>query len=351
MKTRITEVLGIEHPIVLAAMAWVTNAEMVAAVSNAGGLGTLGPNAGATQVTKDVDETGERFRDQIKKVKALTDKPFAVNLVVSAAGLEKEFSDRCRQVAIEEQVPVAIVSQGNPMAYTGILKNAGMKVIHVCAAVKHAKKAEEAGADAVVASGTDGGGHSGFDQNTTFCLVPQVAGQVNIPVLAGGGVADGRQLVAALALGAEGIYVGTRFIATTESPAHEDYKKLIVASRDGDTFAVRHGTMGKVGPGDKGFTAGRRGSMRIIVNDKLRELMAEHAGMVNYDTLMGSAKPPESYKGGSATAASLVHGDVEGGFFAAGQGVGLIDKIISCREVVEKIMKEAEEAQRRVSTF
>ena len=351
MKTRITEVLGIENPIVLASMAWVTNAEMVAAVSNAGGLGTLGPNAGATQVTKDVDETGERMRDQIKKVKALTDKPFAVNLVVSAVGLEKEFSDRCRQVAIEEQVPVAIVSQGNPMVYTETLKKAGMKVIHVCAAVKHAKKAEEAGVDAVVMSGTDGGGHSGFDQNTTFCLVPQATSELNIPVLAGGGVADGRQLVAALALGAEGIYVGTRFIATLESPAHENYKRAILMSRDGDTMAIRHGSVAKVGPGDKGFTAGRRGSMRIIVNDTLRDLMAKHAGMVDYNILMSSSRPPESYKGGSATAASLVHGDVEGGFFAAGQGVGLIGDIVSCKDVVEKIMKDAYEAQKRVSTF
>ena len=216
-----------------------------------------------------------------------------------------------------------------------------MKVIHVCAAVKHAKKAEDSGVDAVVASGTDGGGHSGFDQNTTFCLVPQVSQAVKIPVIAGGGVAHGQQLVAALALGAEAVYMGTRFIATHESPAHENYKKAIVESKDGDTIAMRHGSIGKAGPGNRGFTGERRGSVRMLLNDRMKDLLFEHAGMVNYDTLMKHTKPPESYKGGSITAASLIYGDHKAGFFAAGQGVGLIREIITCEALIQKVMEEA----------
>jgi NAD(P)H-dependent flavin oxidoreductase YrpB (nitropropane dioxygenase family) len=351
MKTRITEILGIDYPIVMAAMAWVSNAEIVAAVSQAGCLGTLGPNAGARRVTKDVDETGERLREQIQKVKSLTERPFAVNFVVGAAGLDKAFSERCIDVGIQEGVPVAIVSQGNPMVHTERLKKAGMKVIHVCAAVKHAVKAAAAGVDAVVGSGTDGGGHSGFDQNTTFCLIPQIADAVRIPVLAGGGVAHGRQLIAALAIGAEGVYVGTRFIATRESPAHENYKRAIVEAANGDTIAIRHGTVGKAGPGDKGFTGERRGSVRILINDRLRRIFVEHSGMVNYDILMEHSLPPEKYQGGSLTAASLIYGDADAGFFAAGQGVGLIHEVPTCKQLIQEFLSQAEAARKRISSL
>lgn len=348
MKTRITEMLGIKHPIIMAAMAWVSNAEIVAAVSNAGGLGTLGPNAGAKVVTSDVAETGERLRAQIKKVRELSDRPFAVNFVVGAAGLDKEFSERCIEVGIKERVPVAIVSQGSPMVHTERLKNAGMKVIHVCAAVAHARKAEEAGVDAVVASGTDGGGHSGFDQNTTFCLIPQVADAVRIPVVAGGGVADGRQLVAALALGAEGVYVGTRFIATKENPAHERYKEALVRSRDGDTIAIKHGSIARPGAGNTGFTGERRGSLRMLLTDKLREIFVENSGVVDFAKVARAYGVVPKEKGGSATAAASIYGDPDLPFWAAGQGVGLINEIISCGDLARKIMDEAERAQQKI---
>ena len=348
MRTKITELLGIDHPIILAAMAWVTNAEMVAAISNAGALGTLGPNAGARVITKDVTETGERLRAQIKTVKSLTNRPFAVNFVVGAAGLDKDFSERCIDVGIEEQVPVAIVSQGSARVHTDRLKEAGMKVVHVCASVAHAVSAEKAGVDAVVASGTEGGGHSGFDQNTTFTLVPQIARAVNIPVIAGGGVADGRQLVAALALGAEAVYVGTRFIATSESPAHERYKQAILDSWDGDTFAIRHGSMAKPGTGNSGFTGERRGSLRMLLSDKFRQILVEHGGQVDFSKLteMQEAVPME--KGGSVTAAALIYGDPDLPLWAAGQGVGLIESLMPCGALVEKIMGEAGVAMERV---
>jgi enoyl-[acyl-carrier protein] reductase II len=340
MKTAITELLGIDHPIILAAMAWVTNAKMVAAISEAGGLGTLGPNAGATTVTKDVNETAERMRQQIRQVRALTDKPFAINFVVGMAGADKAYADRCAEVGIEEQIPVAIVSQGSPDVYTDRLKKAGIKVIHVCATVRHAQKAEERGADAVVASGTEGGGHSGFDQNTTFCLVPQVTGAVNIPVVAGGGIADGRQLFAVLSLGAEGVYVGTRFIATTECPAHQDYKDAILRASDGDTIAIRHGSIGKFGSGNRGFSIERRGSLRVILNDRIRNLMMEHGGQIDFDTLMTGLHPASS-------ADVMLREDTAARGYAAGQGVGLIQKVVACRTVIEQMMEEMRLARER----
>ena len=348
MKTRLTKLLGIDHPIVLAAMAWVTNAQMVAAVSNAGALGTLGPNAGARVVTKDVNETGERLREQIQEVKSLTDKPFAVNFVVGAAGLDKDFSERCIEVGIEERVPVAIVSQGSAKVHTDRLKDAGMKVIHVCATVAHAASAEKAGVDAVVASGTEGGGHSGFDQNTTFTLVPQVARAVKVPVIAGGGVASGQQLVGALGLGAEGVYIGTRFIATDECPAHERYKQAILQCRDGDTFAIRHGSMAKPGSGNAGFTGERRGSLRMLLSDKFREIIVEHGGQVDFSNLTQFQQGVPMEKGGSVTAAALIYGDPELPFWAGGQGVGLIDQIMPCQELVGKIMGETNEALQHI---
>ena len=348
MKTAITELLGIEHPIILAAMAWVTNAEMVAAISNAGGLGTIGPNAGATTITKDVHETGERLRKQIQKVRSLTDRPFAVNFVVGVAGLDKEYSERCIEVGIEERVPIAIVSQGSPTHHTERLKKAGMKVMHVCATVKHAIKAEELGVDAVIASGTDGGGHSGFDQNTTFCLIPQVASSIEVPVIAGGGVAHGSQLMAALALGAEGVYVGTRFIATIECPALEDYKKALLSTKDGGTIAIRHGQVAKPGSGNRGFTAERRGSLRIILDDRLRDILIAQKGMVDFDTLVKAGGSLLKREGGPPSEAAMVNKEEGSGFFAAGQGVGLINEIITCKDLIQKFMNEAEQAKEKL---
>ncbi|MFC1895673.1 NAD(P)H-dependent flavin oxidoreductase, partial [Thermodesulfobacteriota bacterium] len=254
-----------------------------------------------------------------------------------------DFSEQCLQVGIEEQVPVAIVSQGSPEVYTEKLKKAGIKVIHVCATVRHALKAEQAGVDAVVASGTEGGGHSGFDQNTTFCIVPQVVDAVSIPVIAGGGVAGGRQLGAAVALGAHGVYVGTRFIATMECPAHETYKQALLAARDGDTFSIRHGQAARPGPGNRGFSAERRGSLRVLLNDRLRTVLAENSGAVTYESLARAQAPPGSGSGRSSSS-SMVRGDDENAFFAAGQGAALIHEILPCKKLIEKMVLEAEKS-------
>jgi len=342
VKTRITELLKIEHPIIMAAMAWIGDVNLTVAVSNAGGLGTLGPNAGQVEVTTDVNETGERLREQIRQVRSRTDKPFAVNFVVGVPGLDREFSDRCVEVGIEERVPVAIVSQGDPRVYTQKLKSAGMAVLHTSSCVEHAKKAEDAGVDAVIATGLEGGGHSGFFEVTTFCLVPQMADELKIPVIAAGGVGDERGLVAALALGAEAVYMGTRFIATRECRAHSNVKQLILDSDETSSVAIRHGIRGIAGSGDRGFVDERRGILRMLVDDHIRETL-EREGFT-YDALAPFMVLPAPERGGSSTAASLVHGDVEGhAIMAGGQVVGMIKDIPTCAELIQRIVDRAEE--------
>jgi NAD(P)H-dependent flavin oxidoreductase YrpB (nitropropane dioxygenase family) len=349
MKTRLTELLGIDHPIILASMAWITDADLAAAVSRAGGLGTIGPNAGMKNVTTDVDETGEKLREQIRKCRAQTDRPFAVNFVVGLAGIDRKFSDRCVAVGIEERVPVAIVSQGSPLAYTPALKEAGMKVIHVCSAVRHVRKAADAGVDAVIVSGTEGGGHSGFDQITTLCLVPQAVDAVRIPVVAGGGIGDGRGLMAALSLGAEGVYMGTRFIATKECPAHQKAKDVILAATDTGTISLRHGAPSPTideTTGNRGFVEERRGSIRLVINDYIRKVMAE--GKFSYDEIFASAPQADPGKKSNRTVDSFIWGKLEGTSISAGQISGLIRDLPTCRELIEHMIGEADAILKRL---
>lgn len=224
---RLCELPGIRYPIIQAPMNWVSGTDLAAAVSNAGGLGTLGPNAGADTITADIELTAQRLRSQIRKVKEHTEKPFAVNIAVGV-GEERKYSQRCVEVALAEAIPVAIVSVGSPDVYTKVLKNAGVKVLHAVSTLRHAKKAEEQGVDAVICEGFEAGGHKGFTELTTFVLIPMVADSVKIPVVAGGGIADARGFPAALVLGAEGAYMGTRFMATHESNAHHKVKEAVV---------------------------------------------------------------------------------------------------------------------------
>ena len=236
-KNRICELLGIRYPIIQAPMNWVSGADLVAAVSNAGGLGTLGPNSGADSITADVELTGERMRDQIKKVRQLTDAPFAVN-IVAGFGEELKYSRKVVEVVIEEAVPAAIVSVGRPDTYTRVLKEAGIKVLHAISTARHGQKAQEAGVDAVICEGFEAGGHKGFTELTTLVLTPMVADAVDIPVVTGGGIGDARGVLAALALGADGIYMGTRFMVTRESESHADVKAAIVRGQDVCTVSV-----------------------------------------------------------------------------------------------------------------
>jgi len=354
MKTRITEILGIEYPIILAPMAWITDADLAAAVSEAGGLGTIGPNAGFDSVTTDVEETGERLREQIRKCRETTDKPFAVNFVVGVPGWDREFSDRCVEVGIEERVPVAIVSQGSPAVYTQRLKEAGMKVIHACSTVRHVKKAEEDGVDAVVASGTEGGGHSGFDQVTTFCLVPQAVDAVGIPVIAGGGIVDARGLMGALSLGAEGVYMGTRFMATKECPAHLNVKRAIVEAMDTSTMSIRHGSPVPVKGekrGNMGFVDERRGSVRLLINDYLKIILAERGAILSYDDAFETTGKTDPNRDSKRTVSAFVMGNLEDNTITVGQGAGMIQDIPTCRECIESIVGKAGTVMERLSAI
>ncbi len=344
MKTRITELLNIRYPIIEAPMAWITDARLAAAVSAAGGLGTIGPNAGTDKVTSDVKETGERLRNQIQLCRELTSQPFAVNFVVGAVGWDRDYSDCCVEVGIEEKVPVAIVSQGSPAVYTQRLKDAGMKVIHVCSTVRHVIKAEMSGADAVVVSGTEGGGHSGFDQITTLCLVPQAADASNIPVIAGGGIVDARGLTGALSLGAEAIYMGTRFIATKECPAHDKVKQALLDAVDTSTMAIRHGSPVPAVRDDKenrGFVEERRGSVRMLVNEFIRKMISEDGMITSYEQAMKSQEDSEGASHSNRTVDAFIHGNLETNSITAGQGAAMIWDIPSCAELIETIVGEA----------
>jgi len=222
-ETRVCSLLGIKYPIIQGGMTWMANAELAAAVSEAGGLGTISPNAGM----RVEDNVELNLRSQIRMARELTSKPFAVNIVVLIPEIAALVD-----VLINEGVPVVTTSAGNPRLYTNRLKEAGIKVLHVVSSVRQAQVAEDSGVDAVIAEGFEAGGHNGFDELTTMVLVPQVADAVDIPVIAAGGIADGRGLAAAFALGAEGVQMGTRFIATAECNAHPAFKRRVVESTD-----------------------------------------------------------------------------------------------------------------------
>ncbi len=237
VRNRLCEILQIQYPIIQAPMNWVSGADLVAAVSNAGGLGTLGPNSGAKTVTRDVERTGERMRRQIQKVRRLTDKPFAVNVIVGM-GESLRYSKKVTDVLIEEAVPAAIVSVGRPDIYTRALKRAGIKVLHAISTVRHGRKAEDAGVDAVICEGFEAGGHKGFAELTTFTLTPMVSDELRIPVIAGGGIGDARGILAAFSLGADGVYMGTRFMVTRESESHPAVKQAVIEGEDVCTVSV-----------------------------------------------------------------------------------------------------------------
>jgi enoyl-[acyl-carrier protein] reductase II len=221
MKTRVTELLGIDYPIIQAGMIWCSGWELASAVSNAGGLGIIGAGSMYPEI----------LREQIQKCKEATSKPFGVNVPLLYPNIEAHM-----QTIVDENVPVVFTSAGNPSTWTAWLKERGVKVVvHVIANTKFALKAQAAGVDAIVAEGFEAGGHNGREETTTLVLIPQIVDQVNIPVIAAGGIATGRQMAACFTLGAEAVQVGSRFIATPESSAHAAFKERILTSVEGDT--------------------------------------------------------------------------------------------------------------------
>jgi len=237
-KNRVCELLAIRYPIIQAPMNWVSGVKLAAAVSNAGGLGTLGPNAGETTRIRDDEVKAEGVRQRLRQLKSLTDRPFALNITVGFTDKERRYSKRLADVVLEEGLSVAIVSVGSPDVYTEALKEAGLKVLHAISTEAHARHAEKVGVDAVICEGYEAGGHKGFTELTSFVLIPMVADAVRIPVVAGGGIGDARGLLAAFVLGADAAYVGTRFMMTVESDSHQNVKETVLKGKDVCTVSV-----------------------------------------------------------------------------------------------------------------
>ena len=302
LPTRVTRLLGIRYPIIQAGMVWTAGAKLAVAVSEAGGLGVVG--AGSMKP--------DLLREQIAKVKAGTAFPFGVNIPLS----RRDAADLIA-VCTSEGVRVVITSSGHPMTFTAGLKKAGCVVIHLVAAVKHARKAVEAGCDAVVAEGFEAGGHNGVDEITTLALVPQVVDAVTLPVIAAGGIADGRGMAAAFALGAEGVQVGTRFAATVESAAHETYKKLVVEAHDGDTVFTMKGMM----------------PVRMLKTPfAIKAVQAERRGADRAEL--------EALLGQKRERMGIFEGNLEEGMFEAGQSAGLVHEVLPAAAVVRSMMAE-----------
>jgi len=307
--TPICNILGIKYPILQGGMAWVATAELAAAVSNAGGLGIIGAG----------NAPAEYVREEIRKVKELTDKPFGVNVM-----LLSPFVDEVMDTAYEERVPVLTTGAGNPGKYLARFKEIGTKIIPVVPSVALARKMEQEGVDAVIAEGTESGGHVG--EQTTMALVPQVVDAVSIPVIAAGGIADGRGMAAAMALGAQGIQMGTVFVCAEECTAHYNYKQAIIKAGDRGTVVTGRATGHPV---------------RIIKNKLARE----------FEKLEKSGAPAEAYDklGTGRLKAAVVDGDAEYGSVMSGQIAGLVKEVKPARSIIEDIIKEAAAAIKRVT--
>jgi enoyl-[acyl-carrier protein] reductase II len=336
IKTRISQMLGIEYPIIQAPMNWISGADLVSAVSAAGALGTLGPNAGQKTPTNDEKEVGERLRSQIKKVRSITDKPFAVNIAIGM-GDAKKFSDAFTRVIIEEKVPVAVVSMGAPQVYTKELKDKGVKVFQTVTTVKHGKRAEAEGVDALIAEGYEGGGHLGNDDHTTMCLVPQLVDTVKIPVIAGGGIIDSRGFMAALSLGAEAVFMGTRFLATYESDAHQNVKEVVLKATDADTVVLA-----------KNLGVSMVRAVNNEFTKKFHEMECAHAPLGDlYNLQENHAMTKPGYLV-SRMYPTFCLGDTVQGVVSVNDAVGLIHELMSARQVVEDIVKGSVDVLRRL---
>jgi enoyl-[acyl-carrier protein] reductase II len=309
LTTKITELFKIEYPIIQAGMVWVSGWKLASAVSNEGGLGLIGSGSMKPDL----------LREHIKKCKAATDKPFGVNIPL----LRSDAEDLVK-VTIEEKVKIVFSSAGHPGKFIKMLKENNIKVVHVIPSVKHALKAEEVGCDAVVGEGVEAGGHNGINETTTLTLIPQLVDAAKIPVIAAGGIADGRGILAALSLGAEGVQIGTRFAATFESSAHQNYKqKVVEAKDDGTVLAFK-----------------KIGLVRMLKNDFAnRARLAEKEGWdeTKLKELLGSKRER----------LGIFEGDENEGELEAGKSSGLVKEILTVNELFAKLLSEISEAQER----
>ncbi len=307
--TKVTQLLNIEYPIIQAGMVWVSGWKLASAVSNEGGLGLIG--AGSMKP--------DLLREHIQKCKAATNKPFGVNIPL----LRRDAEDLVN-VTIEEGMKIIFSSAGHPGKFIKLFKDNDVIVVHVIPSVKHALKAEEVGCDAVVGEGVEAGGHNGINETTTLALIPQLVDAVKIPVIAAGGIADGRGILAALSLGAEGVQIGTGFAATVESSAHQNYKQKVVEAKDDGTILAFK----------------KIGLVRMMKNDFAhRALNAEKEGWdeIKLKELLGSKRER----------LGIFEGDEIEGELEAGQSSGLVREILSVKELFKKLLKEIAEAKKR----
>ena len=312
-QNRITALLGIQYPIIQGGMVWNSGYKLASAVSNAGGLGLLG----AGSMYPDV------LRTHIQKCKQATDKPFGVNVSLLYPDLQEVMD-----IIVEEGVKIVFTSAGNPKIWTPFLKAHGITVVHVISSSKFALKAQEAGVDAVVAEGFEAGGHNGREETTTLTLIPMVTAKVQIPVIAAGGIATGRAMLATMILGAEGVQMGTRFIASTESSAHETFKNRVIQVEEGDTIV----TLKELAP------------VRMIKNEFYQGIEDLYKKGANVDELRAYLSKGRSKKG-------MFEGDLVEGELEAGQVAGLIRSVEPVAQIISTIMEEFRAAQQKSFDF
>ena len=313
MTNRITDLFQIDLPIIQAGMIWNSGWRLASAVSNAGGLGLIGAGSMYPEV----------LREHIQKCKKATNKPFGVNVPMLYPNLEE-----IMEIIQEQGVKIVFTSAGNPKTYTSILKKAGITVVHVVSSVKFALKAQEAGVDAVVAEGFEAGGHNGREETTTFTLIPMVKEKIEIPLIAAGGIATGRGMLAAMVLGADGVQVGSRFVASEESSAHPDFKKVVVDAKEGDTEL----TLKELAP------------VRLIKNkfyQDVRALYEKGPSVEELKELLGRARAKRG----------MFEGDLEQGELEIGQISGIIHDIKPAAQILEDMLAEYQEAKFEVTNY
>lgn len=309
MTHRLTGLFGVRYPLVQAGMIWCSGWRLASAVSNAGGLGVIGSGSMYPEV----------LREHVRKCKASTSKPFAVNVPLLYPNVEEHM-----RTIVEEGVRIVFTSAGNPTTWTKHLKDHGITVVHVTASVKFARKAVDAGADAVVAEGFEAGGHNGREETTTLVLVPMVRDAVDVPVIAAGGIADGRAMLAAMALGADGVQVGSRFVASEESSAHPAFKEHVVDSKEGDTLL----TLKELAP------------VRLMRNKFFTDVQAAYARGASVDELKALLGRARAKRG-------MFEGDLEEGELEIGQVSAALDGILPAGVIVERIIAEYRAAKTR----
>ena len=311
-KNRICELFDIDFPLIQAGMIWCSGWELASAVSNAGGLGIIGSGSMYPEI----------LDQQIISCKAATTKPFAVNLPMLYPDSDKHIA-----TIIKHKVPIVFTSAGNPSIWTSHLKSHGIIVVHVVSSLKFALKAEEAGVDAVVAEGFEAGGHNGRDETTTMCLVPMVAKKINIPLIAAGGIATGRAMLAAMNLGADAVQVGSRFVASVEASAHNNFKQAVISAQEGDTLL----TLKEITP------------VRLLKNEfseSIRKAYESCASKDELKTLLGRGRAKKG----------MFEGDLENGELEIGQVSALLDTILPAAEIIAEILSEFKEALKEQNT-